>query len=71
MNDASRNGNRILRFNKREPREKLHGICEEVGRTLARHGHVVMTGGRDGVMELVSRAVSKEGDVLLVCSRRR
>jgi hypothetical protein len=43
------------------PVKELHGICEEVGRTLARHGHVVMTGGRDGVMELVSRAVSKEG----------
>lgn len=43
------------------PVKELRSICEEVGKLLARHGHVVMTGGRDGVMELVSRAVSKEG----------
>jgi len=43
------------------PVKELRGICEEVGKLLAIHGHVVMTGGRDGVMELVSKAVSREG----------
>ncbi len=45
----------------RSPVKELQVVCEEVGRTLARRGHVAMTGGRDGVMELVSRSMLEEG----------
>ncbi|MGB9820245.1 MAG: TIGR00725 family protein [Pseudothermotoga sp.] len=41
------------------PISEISTICIELGRTLARQGHTIFCGGRDGVMELVSKGVKE------------
>ncbi len=43
------------------PVSEIADICIELGKALAEEGHVVYTGGRDGVMELVSKGVKEAG----------
>ena len=40
----------------RSPVLELTQICRQVGKALAERGDVLITGGRDGVMELVSES---------------
>ena len=49
----------------RSPVAELHGVCDFVGRVLAQRGHCVITGGRDGVMELVARNASAHGATVI------
>ncbi len=44
-----------------EPVKSLKNICEEVGKSIAKNGYVLVSGGRDGIMELVSKAAKQEG----------
>ncbi len=44
---------------------ELKELCLELGRSLAKAGHVVFNGGRDGVMELVSRGAREAGGVVV------
>lgn len=45
--------------------EDLRLICEELGRKLASEGWTIFNGGRDGVMEFVSKAaIEKGGNVI-------
>ncbi|PLV59806.1 TIGR00725 family protein [Thermotoga sp. KOL6] len=39
---------------------ELKDLCLELGKRLARKGYVIFNGGRDGVMELVSRGAHEE-----------
>jgi len=41
--------------------ENLELICEELGKKLALKGWTIFNGGRDGIMESVSKAAIKEG----------
>jgi len=43
------------------PVSELKNVCIELGRELARSGYIVFNGGRDGVMELVSKGVKEAG----------
>ncbi|MEJ5229462.1 MAG: TIGR00725 family protein [Pseudothermotoga sp.] len=40
-----------------EPVSKIAELCVNLGKALAMNGHTVLCGGRDGVMELISRGV--------------
>lgn len=42
---------------------ELRALAEEVGREVARHGAVLITGGLGGVMEAASRGCSEEGGI--------
>ncbi len=45
--------------------KRIEQICVDLGQSLARKGHTVFCGGRDGVMELVSKGVkSANGTVV-------
>jgi hypothetical protein len=44
---------------------KVYEMAREVGRRLAAEGHVVVTGGRGGVMEAVCRGAREEGGVTI------
>ncbi|MCD6449938.1 MAG: TIGR00725 family protein [Thermotogaceae bacterium] len=41
--------------------KKLKPLCEELGRRIAQEGFTLITGGRDGIMELVSKAAKEAG----------
>lgn len=43
--------------------EKLVHLAEEVGRLLAKHGVIVITGGLGGVMEAACRGAALEGGI--------
>ncbi len=47
------------------PVKALSEICEDLGANIAKAGHVLVTGGRDGVMELVSKAAKEKGGTVL------
>ena len=47
------------------PVSELKDLCIELGRRLAKAGHVVLNGGRDGVMELISKGVKEEGGTVI------
>ncbi len=47
------------------PVSELKDICIELGRALAKEGHVIFTGGRDGVMELVSKGAREENGMVV------
>ena len=47
------------------PVSDIADICVELGRALAREGHVLYTGGRDGVMELVSKGAKEMGGIVV------
>ena len=49
----------------KSPVKELKGLCEELGRRLAEEGYLVLTGGRDGIMELVSKAVKEAGGTVV------
>ncbi|HOY27080.1 MAG TPA: TIGR00725 family protein [Mesotoga sp.] len=49
----------------RSPVLELTQICRQVGKALAERGDVLITGGRDGVMELVSESASSNGGRVL------
>ncbi len=49
----------------RSPVKELADKIVELGRELVRHGHIVLNGGRDGVMELVSKAASEAGGTVI------
>ncbi|MDK2951430.1 MAG: hypothetical protein PWQ77_1095 [Kosmotogales bacterium] len=38
---------------------RVSGLALEVGKTIAQYGHTLYTGGRDGIMELVSRGAKE------------
>ena len=54
---------RISVFGGSQPREKDSAYVEamELGRLLAEHGHIVLTGGYIGTMEAVSRGAKEAG----------
>jgi len=43
------------------PVSEIADECVELGRRLAEKGHLIVNGGRDGVMELVSRGAKEVG----------
>ncbi|MDI3516580.1 MAG: hypothetical protein PWP37_203 [Thermotogota bacterium] len=43
------------------PVSDIKDLCEELGTAIAREGHILVNGGRDGVMELVSKAAARAG----------
>jgi len=49
----------------RPPVSDVADVARELGRRLAEEGHVVITGGRDGVMELVSEAARSAGGLVV------
>jgi len=48
-----------------EPVLKIAELCISLGKALATNGHTVFCGGRDGVMELVSRGVREAGGTVV------
>jgi len=44
-----------------EPVKSLKNLCEELGKAIAQRGHILVSGGRDGIMELVSKAAKEAG----------
>ena len=40
--------------------EEIYGLAAEVGREIARHGHVLVCGGLSGVMEAAARGAKQE-----------
>ncbi|AEH50192.1 TIGR00725 family protein [Pseudothermotoga thermarum] len=49
----------------KSPVKELAEKVLELGRRLAKEGHVILNGGRDGVMELVSKAVKEAGGTVI------
>lgn len=47
------------------PVKDMQAICVKLGRKLAENGHIVFNGGRDGVMELVSKGVREAGGTVV------
>ena len=47
------------------PVSEVAEVSRELGRRLAEEGYKVITGGRDGVMELVSEAAKKAGGTVI------
>ncbi len=47
------------------PVKALTDICESLGKSIAKSGHILVTGGRDGVMELVSKAAKESGGTVV------
>ncbi len=47
------------------PMDSLFGLCENLGEEIAKRGHVLVNGGRDGVMEAVSRGATKFGGTVV------
>ena len=47
------------------PVSEIAGVAEELGRRLAEEGHVVITGGRDGIMEIVSKSAKEAGGLVV------
>ncbi len=47
------------------PVSEVAEVSRELGKKLAENGHVVITGGRDGVMELVSEAAKEAGGTVV------
>ncbi len=47
------------------PVSEVAEVSKELGRKLAEEGHIVITGGRDGVMELVSKAAKMAGGLVI------
>lgn len=45
--------------------EKVKEIAEEVGKEIALHGAVLLTGGRDGVMEAASKGAKSKGGLVV------
>ena len=45
----------------RDELENLRERCEKLGEELAKKGYVIFNGGRDGIMEMVSRGVERAG----------
>ena len=43
------------------PVKPLVELCESLGSEIAKRGHVLISGGRDGVMEVVSKGAAKLG----------
>ncbi|OAA30028.1 hypothetical protein AT15_00505 [Kosmotoga arenicorallina S304] len=41
--------------------KRVSNTCVSLGRLIAQRGHILLTGGRDGVMELVSRGARQAG----------
>ncbi|AKI98011.1 TIGR00725 family protein [Kosmotoga pacifica] len=41
--------------------KEISDICIKLGHSIARNGHTLITGGRDGVMELVSKGAKEAG----------
>ena len=44
-----------------EELENLRERCEKLGEELAKKGYIIFNGGRDGIMEMVSKGVEKAG----------
>ena len=44
---------------------KAFKLAQEVGREIARHGHVLITGGGGGVMEAASRGADRENGIVV------
>ncbi len=49
----------------KSPVSSLVEICETLGAEIARRGHVLVTGGRDGIMEAVSKGASEQGGFVI------
>ncbi len=47
------------------PVSEISEICHAVGKLVAIKGHRLFTGGRDGVMELVSRGAAENGGLVV------
>ncbi len=47
------------------PVKPLVELCESLGKEIAERGHVLINGGRDGVMEAVSRGAMKSGGIVV------
>ena len=47
----------------REPTAEQAAMAEEIGFRLAQHGHVVLCGGKTGVMEAACRGVARAGGI--------
>ncbi len=43
------------------PVKQLRGICEELGQKIAARKHILINGGTDGIMEIVSRTAKNAG----------
>ena len=48
-----------------EPIKSLKNVCEELGKAIAKKGHVLVSGGRDGIMELVSKSAKEAWGVVV------
>lgn len=48
-----------------ETSDKNLKIAEQVGRSIARHGHILVTGGLGGVMAAASRGCRKAGGLVI------
>ncbi len=48
-----------------EPVKPLENICEELGKEIAKRGHTLVSGGRDGIMELVSKSAKEAGGLVI------
>jgi len=49
----------------KEPVKSLNSICYDVGRIIAENNWVLVNGGRDGIMQLVSKAVKNRGGYVI------
>ncbi len=47
------------------PVKPLTELCETLGSEIAKRGHVLVSGGRDGIMEVVSEGASKFGGTII------
>ncbi len=47
------------------PVKPLTELCETLGSEIAKRGHVLVSGGRDGIMEVVSKGASKFGGTII------
>jgi uncharacterized protein (TIGR00725 family) len=48
-----------------EAGEEIYGLAREVGREIARRGHVLVCGGLSGVMEAAARGAGEEGGLTI------
>jgi len=49
----------------KEPVKSLTSLCDDVGRIIAENNWVLVNGGRDGIMQLVSKAVKNRGGYVI------
>jgi len=49
----------------KDPVKSLEEICVQTGRVLAQKDHTIITGGRDGVMELVARGAKEASGTII------